>query len=40
MFRNYYYKVRNTYLEVLYKSYLQLFGLKYNIYKVIYNYLD
>jgi hypothetical protein len=28
LFRNYYYMVRNIYLELLYKSYLQLFGLK------------
>jgi hypothetical protein len=28
MFRKYYYMVLNTYLELLYKSYLQLFGLK------------
>jgi hypothetical protein len=26
--RNYYYMVHNIYLELLYKSYLQLFGLK------------
>jgi hypothetical protein len=28
MFRNYYYKARNKYLENLYKNYLQLFRLK------------